>query len=62
MTLIQVIDEKRMDIVVKFALYLREGCEFSVSEIEAVFAKPWKWEKEFADWATIGYMEGNDCK
>lgn len=52
MTLTQAIEQRRMDLIIEFVLYLREGCEFLVIDIQRVFEEPWKWEPEFSEWMT----------
>ena len=52
MTLCKAIDDKRMDLVVPFVLFLREVKDFSHVDINRVFSSPHKWENEFAEWHT----------
>ncbi len=49
-TLCKAIDDGRMELVIGFALYLREACDFSQQAVHAVFAAPHKWEAEFKEW------------
>lgn len=55
MTLCKAIDEKRMDLICEFTLYLREACDFSVQQIKKVFEKPHNWEQEFSEWITLQF-------
>ncbi len=54
-TLCSAIDNKQMDVVVAFVLYLRETKDFSHVDINRVFAKPHNWESEFAEFYSEFY-------
>lgn len=55
MTLCNAIDNKQMDVVVAFVLFLREVKDFSHVDINRVFAQPYKWESEFAEFYSEFY-------
>lgn len=49
MTLCKAIETERMDLVVGFALSMKDS-GMDNEDVQRVFEKPWKWETEFAEW------------
>lgn len=49
MTLCDAIHEEKMELVVGFALAMKDS-GMDNEDVQRIFEKPWKWEAEFAEW------------
>lgn len=53
MTLCEMMDEKRFDLVIRFCFYMQNECGMTQDDVRKMIESPYKWAAESREWCEI---------